>query len=85
VRSSGHSTPTYKTNEQTKLVIPWGYAADYYGRKPVLLVSLLGATTSTVLFGFSTKIWQMIAARCIAGVFGGNAVVVRTVGKRGLW
>lgn len=61
------------------LVIPWGWAADRYGRKPVLLVSLVGAVVSTVLFGFSTKIWQMVAARCISGVFGGSAVVIRTV------
>lgn len=60
-------------------VIPWGWAADHYGRKPVLLVSLIGAVVSTTLFGFSTTIWQMVAARCINGMFGGSAVVVRTV------
>ncbi|EIN12458.1 MFS general substrate transporter [Punctularia strigosozonata HHB-11173 SS5] len=64
---------------QMMFLISWGWAADKYGRKPVLLISLLGAALSTTLFGFSTKIWHMFVARCIGGLFGGNAVVVRTL------
>jgi MFS family permease len=64
---------------QMVFLIPWGWAADRFGRKPVLVVSLLGACVSTTLFGLSSKIWQMVLARSIAGLFGGNSVVVRTV------
>ncbi|EIN12346.1 MFS general substrate transporter [Punctularia strigosozonata HHB-11173 SS5] len=64
---------------QMIFLMPWGWASDRYGRKPVLLVSLLGTVLSTILFGFSTHLWQMFAARAISGLFGGNAVVVRTL------
>jgi MFS family permease len=45
----------------------------------VLLFSLFGAFVSSLLFGFSTRLWHMYAARCLAGIFGGNAVVIRTL------
>jgi MFS family permease len=60
-------------------VIPWGWASDKYGRKPVLLISLMGLVLSTTLFGFSTQVWHMFVARAISGLFGGSAVIVRTV------
>ncbi|WVQ82645.1 hypothetical protein IAT38_004777 [Cryptococcus sp. DSM 104549] len=57
----------------------WARAADQWGRKPVLLVSLFGALASTALFGFTSHVWQMYACRFLAGVFGGNAMVIRTL------
>ena len=59
---------------QALLMLPWGRAADKYGRKPVLVGSLVGVTIATALFGLSTKIWQMIVFRCLAGVFAGTVV-----------
>lgn len=59
---------------QMLVMIPWGRAADRLGRKPVLVASLGGVTVATALFGLSTKIWQMIMFRCIAGVFAGTVV-----------
>lgn len=64
---------------QMLLMIPWGRAADKYGRKPVLVGSLVGVTIATSLFGLSTKIWQMILFRCLAGVFAGTIVTIRSM------
>ncbi|ORY33756.1 MFS general substrate transporter [Naematelia encephala] len=64
---------------QSLSLLYWSRAADKYGRKPVLLASLFGAFVATVLFGFSKHVWQMYACRFLAGVFGGNAMVIRTL------
>ncbi|KAM0259838.1 hypothetical protein ACHAQJ_003082 [Trichoderma viride] len=57
----------------------WGYLADTVGRKPVLLWSLIGMAVATFFFTVSTTIWQMIMFRCIAGVFSGSGLVIRTM------
>ncbi|GFZ44410.1 hypothetical protein JCM24511_02132, partial [Saitozyma sp. JCM 24511] len=57
----------------------WSKAADRHGRKPVLLLSLFGTFLASAGFGFSRRIWHMYFWRCVAGIFGGNAVVIRTL------
>ncbi|KAL7943539.1 major facilitator superfamily domain-containing protein [Trichoderma barbatum] len=57
----------------------WGYLADTVGRKPVLLWTLIGMTVATFFFTVATSIWQMILFRCIAGVFSGSGLVIRTM------
>ena len=64
---------------QMLLMIIYGRAADRLGRKPVLVFSLTGVGFATALFGMSTTIWQMIVTRCLAGVFAGSVVTVRTM------
>ncbi|KAK5692092.1 hypothetical protein LTR97_011266 [Elasticomyces elasticus] len=61
---------------QMALMIPYGRAADRYGRKPVLVFSLAGISVATALFGMSQTLWQMILARCFAGCFAGSVVTV---------
>lgn len=56
------------------LMIPWGWAADHLGRRPVLVFSLGGVAIGTALFGLSRSIWQMILLRCFSGVFAGTIV-----------
>ncbi|RYP07645.1 hypothetical protein DL764_002382 [Monosporascus ibericus] len=57
----------------------WGRAADRVGRKPVLVFSLVGVSIATSLFGLARSVWQMILFRCIAGVFAGTIVTIRTM------
>jgi MFS family permease len=59
---------------QMILMITWGRAADRFGRKPVLVFSLVGVAVATALFGLSRTVWQMIVLRCLAGVFAGTVV-----------
>ncbi|KAF2094371.1 MFS transporter [Rhizodiscina lignyota] len=64
---------------QTIVMLAWGKAADRWGRKPVLVFSLCGISVAVALFGFCKTIWQMILARCFAGVFAGTVVTVRAM------
>ena len=50
----------------------WGSLSDRFGRRPIILISLVGTAVSHAAFGFSTELWQLFAARCFAGIFGGN-------------
>lgn len=56
------------------LMIPWGRAADKFGRKPVIVVSMAGLSVASALFGTSHSIWEMIMYRSIAGMFSGTIV-----------
>ncbi|KAJ6096263.1 hypothetical protein N7486_007009 [Penicillium sp. IBT 16267x] len=64
---------------QAIVMIYWGRLADRIGRKPVLVFSLIGVTVATGLFGLAKSIPQMILFRCIAGVFAGTIVTIRTM------
>ncbi|GKT44542.1 efflux pump azaK [Colletotrichum spaethianum] len=64
---------------QAIVMISWGKLSDRIGRKPVLVFSLFGVTLATSIFGMAQTIWQMILFRCLAGVFGGTIVTMRTM------
>ena len=64
---------------QMVVMIMWGKASDRFGRKPVLVFSLVGVSCATALFGMAKTIWQMILFRCLAGVFAGTIVTIRTM------
>jgi MFS family permease len=64
---------------QMVVMIGWGKAADRLGRKPVLVVSLLGVSVAISVFGLAKTIWQMILFRCLAGAFAGTVVTIRTM------
>jgi DHA1 family multidrug resistance protein-like MFS transporter len=46
----------------------WGSISDRRGRKPVLVVGLLGYGISMVLFGLSTKLWMLFVARGVGAL-----------------
>lgn len=52
--------------------ILWGRASDKYGRKPTILLGLLGTLTCLLLFGFSTSLAMAIFARTLSGLVNGN-------------
>jgi DHA1 family tetracycline resistance protein-like MFS transporter len=55
----------------------WGWASDQWGRKPVLLLSLLGSVMSFLWLGFADALWMLFAARALGGVFGANITVAQ--------
>ena len=50
----------------------WGRLSDRLGRRPILLMSLLGSTLSHLAFGLGSELWILFAARAFAGFFGAN-------------
>jgi MFS transporter, DHA1 family, tetracycline resistance protein len=50
----------------------WGQISDRIGRRPVILISLIGAGISHTAFGFAGSLTGLIFARAMAGLFGGN-------------
>ena len=54
------------------LVVPWTYASDRYGRKPVAMYGVIGMSIATATFGFSKTFAMMIITRCIGGIFSGT-------------
>jgi multidrug resistance protein len=50
----------------------WGQLSDRIGRRPVILISLLGGGLSHLGFAFASQFWGLVLARAMAGLFGGN-------------
>ena len=46
----------------------WGSISDRFGRKPVLIIGLFGYAISAFLFGISTRLWMLFAARALSGI-----------------
>ncbi|CAG8459976.1 20624_t:CDS:2 [Dentiscutata erythropus] len=51
-----------------------GILSDKYGRRPILLLGLLGSTISCLLFGLSHSLWQAIFTRSISGFLNGDVI-----------
>lgn len=49
-----------------------GRLSDRYGRRPVLLISLLGTSLGFFVMGFATTLWMLFLGRIIDGISGGN-------------
>lgn len=49
-----------------------GRLSDKYGRRPLLLLTLAGSCASLLLMGFATSLGTLLAARLLAGLFGGS-------------
>jgi multidrug resistance protein len=46
----------------------WGHLSDRYGRKPILLVGLLGNGIALIGFGLADHLWLLFLARTLAGL-----------------
>jgi MFS transporter, DHA1 family, tetracycline resistance protein len=46
--------------------------SDHYGRRPVLLVCLLGTSLAYLLLGLANSLWLLTAAILLDGITGGN-------------
>jgi DHA1 family tetracycline resistance protein-like MFS transporter len=49
-----------------------GRLSDKYGRRPILLISLLGTCAGFLIIGFATTLWMLFLGRIIDGISGGN-------------
>lgn len=72
-----------KPNEATLLVASyslmqflfaplWGIFSDRYGRRPILLLTLLGSVIAYAGLGFANSLWILFIARSLAGIMAGN-------------
>ncbi|PHZ10410.1 MFS general substrate transporter [Rhizopus microsporus ATCC 52813] len=59
--------------------ISWGKVSDRYGRRPVLLIGMLGNAISVCMFGLSKNIWWAIGSRAFCGAMNGNSGVARSM------
>jgi len=50
----------------------FGALSDRYGRKPILLISLLGSAVGYILLGFGGSLWVLFLGRIIDGLTAGN-------------
>ncbi len=46
----------------------WGAYSDRVGRRPLLLLGILGYAVTFLLFGFATQLWELYVIRIIGGI-----------------
>jgi MFS transporter, DHA1 family, tetracycline resistance protein len=49
-----------------------GRLSDKYGRRPVLLISLIGTGLGFLVMGLATTLWMLFLGRILDGITGGN-------------
>jgi DHA1 family multidrug resistance protein-like MFS transporter len=52
----------------------WGGVSDRVGRKPILMVGVVGYAVTLILFGLATQLWMLYAARALSGVLSAAAM-----------
>ncbi len=52
----------------------WGSLSDRYGRKPIILVGILGNVLAQLMMGFATELWMLFAARTLGGILSSAAL-----------
>lgn len=64
----------------TQLVLAplWGWGTDRYGRKPLVVVGLVGIALSQVVFGLGTSLGLLYGARLLGGAFAAALLVAAT-------
>lgn len=50
----------------------WGGWSDKIGRRPIMLLSTLGASVAYIFFGLADTFFLLLLSRLLAGVMGGN-------------
>jgi multidrug resistance protein len=55
----------------------WGRVSDRYGRRPALLVGLLGSIIAYVIFAFADSLWLLFVSRIVQGAGGGTVGVIQ--------
>ena len=55
----------------------WGRVSDRFGRRPALIIGLVGSGIGFLVFGFATSIWMLFLSRIIQGAGGGTTGVAQ--------
>jgi DHA1 family tetracycline resistance protein-like MFS transporter len=55
----------------------WGWLSDRWGRKPALILALVGSTVSFAWVGLAESLWMLFAARALGGLFGASIPVAQ--------
>jgi MFS transporter, DHA1 family, tetracycline resistance protein len=55
----------------------WGRLSDRAGRRPVLLISILGSCGSQLGYALAPSFWYLVLARAFAGVCGANVTAAQ--------
>lgn len=55
----------------------WGRVSDRWGRKPVLIVSLVGTAVGSLLTGLAGSLWLLFAGRILDGISGASVSVAQ--------
>ena len=58
--------------------VVWGRISDRVGRKPVLIMGLVGTALSMIVFGFAPNMCTALIARALGGLLNGNVGVLQT-------
>lgn len=64
---------------QAVTAVSWGRFSDSKGRKPSLLLGLVGTAFSIILFGTATNVYVAMLGRFLSGALNGNIGVLRTM------
>lgn len=46
----------------------WGNVSDRIGRKPVLLIGMVGTGLTLIIFGIATRLWMLFVGRALSGL-----------------
>ncbi|KJA16171.1 hypothetical protein HYPSUDRAFT_207236 [Hypholoma sublateritium FD-334 SS-4] len=57
-------------------VFQWSRLSDNIGRKPVLMIGLMGTIISMLAFGLSKTFLTLVISRCLCGLLNGNIEIV---------
>ncbi|KAI9443969.1 MFS general substrate transporter [Lactarius indigo] len=60
-------------------VLYWNRLSDHIGRKPVLLLCLIGTIVSVIAFGLSRSFWALVFSRSLHGALKGYLGVVKSM------
>ena len=50
----------------------WGRCSDAYGRKPILIVSLVGTVLAFIWLAYADTLTTLLIARALGGIMSGN-------------
>ena len=61
---------------QLLFVVIWGKLSDRYGRKPIIIIGLIGFVIMQLLTGLATSLTMLYVARILGGIFTSSVIPV---------